>query len=111
MNNLGKKLDTETFFRALWKSAVASPNVRCPTVIYLDRNLPGKGELLTDEGKEKFLPETQTLVKAALKECLNDPELLTQRATMELLLKHFPISSGFVFLLVLLFAPYTHRFR
>lgn len=93
INDLSTTVDTSIFYRALWKSAVSSPTVRCPSIIYLDKQLP------KDEGArenlEEYLPETQTLVKAAIKDCLDDPELLTQRATMELLLNHFPISSGY----------------
>lgn len=90
VNNVGTIIDSPTFYRALWKSAVSSPTVRYPTIVYLDKHLPKGGN--TDD----YLPETQTLVKAAIKDCLDDPQLLTQRATMELLLNHFPISSGFV---------------
>ena len=91
VNNLGKRTDKQIFFRALWKSVVASPNVRCATISYLDRNIPKPGE--DDEERELCLPVAETIVKGAIKACLGDTALLTQRATMEILVNHFPISS------------------
>merc|ERR1712000_242688 len=84
-----EKIDRPMFYHSMWKAAVSSPNVRGAAMIYLDRKFPKGGKI-----DEDYLPERQTLVKSAIMECLADPELLTQRAAMELLLNHFPISSG-----------------
>mmetsp|Transcript_12924 Transcript_12924/g.51598 ORF Transcript_12924/g.51598 Transcript_12924/m.51598 type:complete len:1773 (-) Transcript_12924:44-5362(-) len=88
-----QKVGRQVFYCAMWKAVLMGPSVRGCAVTYLNLKLPRPDDRDPDNLTEHF-PHKDTLVHNALLTGLTDSNILTQRTSMELVLNHFPLSSG-----------------
>ncbi|KAG0208460.1 hypothetical protein BGX28_000598 [Mortierella sp. GBA30] len=87
MDSLRKAVDETFFFQCMWLILITSSPHRGPALHYLSRRMP----LLTNtEGDDAGL------MVRAFSATVGDSQLLVQRAMLDLMVVHFPISNGLI---------------
>ncbi|KAG0365844.1 hypothetical protein BGZ54_006153 [Gamsiella multidivaricata] len=93
MDNLRKAVDETFFFQCMWLILITSSPHRGPALHYLGRRMP----LLTNTEDVAFvLGDDAGLMVRAFSATVGDSQLLVQRAMLDLLVVHFPISNGLI---------------
>jgi hypothetical protein len=80
------------FYEALWTSLLISPRHRLAIVNFLLKHIP---QGVSEQELMEICVGNRKLVARALASALNDRLQLVVRGSLDLLLKYFPISSGF----------------
>ncbi|KAF9115351.1 hypothetical protein BGX27_008120 [Mortierella sp. AM989] len=93
MDNLRKAVDETFFFQCMWLILITSSPHRGPALHYLGRRMP----LLTNTEDVAFvLGDDAGLMVRAFSATVGDSQLLVQRAMLDLMVVHFPISNGLI---------------
>lgn len=79
------------FYEALWTSLLISPRHRLAIVNFLLKSIP---QGATAEEMSEICVGNRKLVSRALASALGDRLQLVVRGSLDILLKHFPVSSG-----------------
>ncbi|KAK3825766.1 MAG: Dopey, N-terminal-domain-containing protein [Benniella sp.] len=93
IDNLRKAVDESFFFQCMWLVLINSSPHRGPALQYLARKMP----LLTNTEDVAFvLGDDAGLMVRAFSATVVDSQLLVQRAMLDLMVVHFPISNGLI---------------
>ncbi|KAF9430197.1 hypothetical protein BGZ76_000932 [Entomortierella beljakovae] len=93
MDRLRKAVDETFFFQCMWLILITSSPHRGPALHYLSRRMP----LLTNTEDVAFvLGDDAGLMVRAFSATVGDSQLLVQRAMLDLMVVHFPISNGLI---------------
>ncbi|KAF9312603.1 hypothetical protein BG003_006119 [Podila horticola] len=100
MDNLRKAVDETFFFQCMWLILITSSQHRGPALHYLGRRMP---HLTNTEGMHEFffyvafvLGDDAGLMVRAFSATVGDSQLLVQRAMLDLMVVHFPVSNGLI---------------
>ncbi|KAG0295715.1 hypothetical protein BGZ98_001266 [Dissophora globulifera] len=93
IDSLRKAVDETFFFQCMWLILITSSPHRGPALHYLSRRMP----LLTNTEDVAFvLGDDAGLMVRAFSATVGDSQLLVQRAMLDLMVVHFPISNGLI---------------
>lgn len=93
IDRLRKAVDETFFFQCMWLILINSSPHRGPALHYLARKMP----LLTNTEDVAFvLGDDAGLMVRAFSATVVDSQLLVQRAILDLMVVHFPISNGLI---------------
>ncbi|KAF9137838.1 hypothetical protein BGX30_009855 [Mortierella sp. GBA39] len=93
LDNLRKNVDETFFFQCMWLILITSSQHRGPALHYLGRRMP----MLTNTEDVAFvLGDDAGLMVRAFSATVGDSQLLVQRAMLDLMVVHFPISNGLI---------------
>ncbi|KAG9326517.1 hypothetical protein KVV02_007666 [Mortierella alpina] len=93
MDSLRKSVDETFFFQCMWLILITSSPHRGPALHYLGRRMP----LLTNTEDVAFvLGDDAGLMVRAFSAAVGDSQVLVQRAMLDLMVVHFPISNGLI---------------
>ncbi|KAF9918461.1 hypothetical protein BX616_008681 [Lobosporangium transversale] len=93
IDSLRKAVDETFFFQCMWLILITSSPHRGPALHYLGRRMP----LLTNTEDVAFvLGDDAGLMVRAFSATVGDTQLLVQRAMLDLMVVHFPISNGLI---------------
>ncbi|KAI1316511.1 hypothetical protein EDD11_009924 [Mortierella claussenii] len=93
IDSLRKAVDETFFFQCMWLILITSSPHRGPALHYLGRRMP----LLTNTEDVAFvLGDDAGLMVRAFSATVGDSQLLVQRAMLDLMVVHFPVSNGLI---------------
>ncbi|KAF9186710.1 hypothetical protein BGZ51_001791 [Haplosporangium sp. Z 767] len=93
IDSLRKTVDETFFFQCMWLILITSSQHRGPALHYLGRRMP----LLTNTEDVAFvLGDDAGLMVRAFSATVGDSQLLVQRAMLDLMVVHFPVSNGLI---------------
>ena len=102
LDKLSKSVGEGYFFHCIWLCLITAPHLRIAALNYLLKRLPKvtieNSDNVTKTGEEDIavvLGDDTSLLSQALSSTLADKNVLVQRATLELLLVHFPLNFKF----------------
>ncbi|KAG0232967.1 hypothetical protein BGW42_007780 [Actinomortierella wolfii] len=93
LDHLRRAVDEAFFFQCMWLIMISSPQHRGPALNYLSRRMP---HLTNTEDVAFVLGEDAGLMVRAFSATVGDSQLLVQRAMLDIMVVHFPISNGLI---------------
>ncbi|KAG0344934.1 hypothetical protein BG004_004061 [Podila humilis] len=93
MDSLRKAVDETFFFQCMWLILITSSQHRGPALHYLGRRMP---HLTNTEDVAFVLGDDAGLMVRAFSATVGDSQLLVQRAMLDLMVIHFPVSNGLI---------------
>ncbi|KAG0266708.1 hypothetical protein DFQ27_009484 [Actinomortierella ambigua] len=93
LDNLRRAVDEAFFFQCMWLIMISSAQHRGPALNYISRRMP---HLTNTEDVAFVLGEDAGLMVRAFSATVGDSQLLVQRAMLDIMVVHFPISNGLI---------------
>jgi len=93
LDSISKSVSRQFFFENLWLAMITMPSIRLSALNYLSRKLPNDLNEMNEKSASEVIGKDLGLMVKGLISGLEDKENLVQRATLEILGKHFRPST------------------